>query len=337
MADIVLAIGSSHGPMLSTPPEGWDLRVPDDKRNRHPYRGRSWSFEELVAERAGERLDEQVTLERWRQRHAACRSAISRLAAIFDETRPDIAILFGDDQMECFRHGVVPALGIFYGERFTNREYEEERIARLPPGIAPSLPGHIPPGGAIYPGSPELALHLIRHAQADGFDLCAMKCLPGDETPHAFGFLCRQIMSDRVIPSVPVFINTFYPPNQPTATRCAELGRSLLAAIRSWPQQVRVALLASGGLTHFVIDEAVDQQVLDAIRTRRVEGITRLPESTFQSGTSEIKNWIPVVAAMAELGLPPHVIDYIPCYRSLAGTGNAMGFVYWRAEGATAA
>ncbi|MFT5440911.1 MAG: 3-O-methylgallate 3,4-dioxygenase, partial [Alphaproteobacteria bacterium] len=23
------------------------------------------------------------------------------------------------------------------------------------------------------------------------------------------------------------------------------------------------------------------------------------------------------------------LVDYVPCYRSLAGTGNAMGFLYW--------
>ena len=154
--------------------------------------------------------------------------------------------------------------------------------------------------------------------------------MPNDETPHAFGFLCRQIMSDRVIPSIPVFINTFYPPNQPTAQRCAQLGLSLLSAIRSWPQNLRVVLMASGGLSHFVIDEDIDRRVLGAITSGRVDDITSLPEFTFQSGTSEIKNWIPVVAAMSELGTPAHVVDYVPCYRSLAGTGNAMGFVYWR-------
>ncbi|HVW68896.1 MAG TPA: hypothetical protein VHB68_07960, partial [Steroidobacteraceae bacterium] len=332
MAEIVLAIGSSHGPMLSTPPEGWDLRVPDDRRNRHFFRGRTWTFDELVAARGAEHLDRQITPEMWRQRHATCRRALASLARVFEEARPDIAILFGDDQMECFRHGVVPSLGIFYGDRFINSEYAAERIATLPPGIPQSLPGHIPPGGATYPGSPQLALHLLTCAQADGFDLCAIKHLPDDETPHAFGFLCRQIMNDQVIPSIPIFINTFYPPNQPTAARCARLGSSLVRAIRSWKSDARVALLASGGLTHFVIDEEVDRQVLEAIRAGEVEPITRLPESVFQSGTSEIKNWIPVIAAMSELGVPAQVVDYVPCYRSLAGTGNAMGFVYWRPQ-----
>jgi 3-O-methylgallate 3,4-dioxygenase len=34
---------------------------------------------------------------------------------------------------------------------------------------------------------------------------------------------------------------------------------------------------------------------------------------------------------MADLGYEPNVVDYVPCYRSEAGTGNAMGFAYWRA------
>ena len=39
---------------------------------------------------------------------------------------------------------------------------------------------------------------------------------------------------------------------------------------------------------------------------------------------------MPVAGAMADLGYEPNVIDYVPCYRSMAGTGNAMGFVYWK-------
>jgi 3-O-methylgallate 3,4-dioxygenase len=54
-----------------------------------------------------------------------------------------------------------------------------------------------------------------------------------------------------------------------------------------------------------------------------------LPESCLQSGTSEIKNWIAVAGAMAERGLKMDVLDYVPCYRSEAGTGNAMAFATW--------
>ena len=92
----------------------------------------------------------------------------------------------------------------------------------------------------------------------------------------------------------------------------------------------RVALIASGGLTHFVIDETVDRTFLNALRDKEFEPVFALGEKTFRDGTSEMKNWIPVAGAMAQLGLEPHLLDYVPCYRSEAGTGNAMGFVYWK-------
>jgi hypothetical protein len=330
MAEIVIGIGTSHGPMLSTPPDGWDLRIPDDKRNIHHFRSRTWTFEELIEERRDKHFERQITLDVWKRRHAACRAALNQLATVFERARPDVAILFGDDQMECFKDTMVPAFGVFYGGSFINSEYSAEHLARLPPGIAPSVPGHIPPGGATYPGAPELGRHLIEGLVADGFDITAMPHLPRDLTPHAFGFLCRQIMKDAVIPSVPVFVNTFYPPNQPPAARCAELGRAIARCVREWQTEARVALIASGGLSHFVIDEDLDQLVLDGLRRGDLTEITSLNESVFQSGTSEIKNWIPLAAAMSELGIPATIVDYVPCYRSLAGTGNAMGFAYWQ-------
>jgi hypothetical protein len=49
----------------------------------------------------------------------------------------------------------------------------------------------------------------------------------------------------------------------------------------------------------------------------------------FKVGTAEIKNWYPVIAAMNADGKKFHQVDYVPCYRSEAGTGNAMCFAYW--------
>jgi 3-O-methylgallate 3,4-dioxygenase len=88
-------------------------------------------------------------------------------------------------------------------------------------------------------------------------------------------------------------------------------------------------VIASGGMTHFVLDEAFDNKVLDAMQTGDTATLTSLPEALFQSGTSEIKNWITVAGMMAEAGKKMKLIDYVPCYRSLAGTGSAMGFAQW--------
>jgi 3-O-methylgallate 3,4-dioxygenase len=137
-------------------------------------------------------------------------------------------------------------------------------------------------------------------------------------------------MKDKPVPSVPILINTFYPPNQPTVRRCYAFGKSILKAIKTWKSDARVALFGSGGLTHFVIDESVDQLFFEAMRKRDIASVANLGENIFQAGTSEMKNWVPLAGAMAELGYEPHLVDYVPCYRSPAGTGNAMGFVYWR-------
>jgi len=330
MAKIVLGMGTSHGPMLSTPPEEWGQRATFDRQATHQYQGRSWSFDELLEARKGRFYDREITPDIWRNRHAACRRALAKLAGVFAEVQPDIVVIVGNDHMEMFDESAVPAFSIFWGDEIVNNPYSAEHMARLAPGQAIALPGHIPPNGARYPCVPALGRHLIEAAIAEGFDVAAMKRLPRDETPHAYGFIYRQIMQDRPIPCVPVAVNTYYPPNQPTIHRCYEFGRTLARAIESWENDARVALIGSGGLSHFVIDEDVDGTFLDALRDRQIDPLAALGEATFQSGTSEVKNWVPVAGAMAALDFDLTIVDYVPCYRSVAGTGNAMGFVYWR-------
>ena len=330
MAEIVLGIGTSHGPMLVTDTEIWGARVPNDKLIRHAYKGGSWSFDELLEARAGERLDEQITKDVWDGRQARCQANIERLADIFAEARIDVAVIVGNDQNELYRNSLNPALAVHYGPTITNYEFSPERMKEVPPGVELSLPGYIPRGGAEYPGHPELALAIIKQAIADEFDVAASNAPPRPETPHAWGFVFRRIMRDAPCPSVMVTVNTFFPPNQPSVRRCYEFGQSILEAIREWDSDARVALIASGGLTHFVIDEGVDRTFLTALERKQFDPVFAMGEATFQDGTSEMKNWVPVAGAMSQLGLEPHVLDYIPCYRSAAGTGNAMGFVYWR-------
>ena len=330
MAQIVLGIGTSHGPMLVTDTEQWASRLAFDRKVQHAWRGRSWSFDQLVEARDDQDFARQITPAAMEAHHRRSQLALDRLAEIFAEARIDVALIIGNDQMEIFDKRLVPALGIFHGEVITNHEFPPERMAQLPPGIDLSVPGYIPSGGAEYPGHPELARALIAQAMHDEFDVAALDGLPKPETPHAFGFVYRRIMRDRPVPSVPVLINTFYPPNQPTVKRCYNFGKSLLRGIEAWDSNARVAVIASGGLTHFVIDEAIDQIFLQALRDKDIVGLAELGEATFQDGTSELKNWIPLAGMMADLGLDPEIIDYVPCYRSAAGTGNAMGFVSWQ-------
>ena len=154
-----------------------------------------------------------------------------RLAEVFAQVKPDVAVIIGNDQKEIFRDATTPALSVFFGDTIVNTMMSDERLAALPPGIAVSVPGHIPPGGASYPGAPDLGRHIIETLTADEFDVTVLTQLPHDETPHAFGFIYRQIMLDAVVPSVPVILNAFYPPNQPTVKRCCAIGKSLVKAV----------------------------------------------------------------------------------------------------------
>jgi hypothetical protein len=334
MAKIVLGLATSHGPMLTTPPEQWDQRVNFDRKHAtHAFKGRTYDFEGLVKLRAGEGLDRQITKEKWVERHAQCQRAISALADVFAAAKPDVAVIFGNDQMELFNDAVIPAFAAYWGETIENRIGAEEERGMQAPGVAVAQAGRIPPGGATYPGLPALGRHIIERLMAERYDVASLKRYRAGRgaIPHAYGFVYRQIMRDKVVPSVPLVINTFYPPNQPTVRRCAEFGVSALHAIEAWPDDVRVALIASGGLSHFVIDEDVDNQVLDAIRTGKLDGVEAISESIFQEGTSEVKNWVALMGAMAEKRWQSEIVAYVPCYRSLAGTGNAMGFVHWHA------
>ncbi len=330
MAEIVLGIGTSHGPMLVTPTDKWSGRVPFDMSVEHAWRGGRWNFDQLVKEHAHLNLAAQITPEAMARNEERSQASLDQLADIFAEARIDVAVIIGNDQMEIFDERLIPAFSVFYGATITNYEFSAERMAGLPPGIGDSVKGYIPQGGAEYSGQPDLARSIIAQAMAEDFDVAAMAELPKPETPHAFGFVYRRIMRDAPVPSVPVLVNTFYPPNQPSVRRCYAFGQAVRRGIEAWDSPARVAVFASGGLSHFVIDEDLDQLFLQAIRDRDISRVADMGEAVFQDGTSELKNWVPLAGMMAELGLEPEVIDYVPCYRSEAGTGNAMGFVVWR-------
>ena len=63
---------------------------------------------------------------------------------------------------------------------------------------------------------------------------------------HAFSFLYRRLVPGSKIPMVPVMVNTYYPPNQPTPKRCYAFGQAVRKAVESWDSGKRVAIMASG-------------------------------------------------------------------------------------------
>jgi len=337
MAKLITALACSHGPMLATPPDMWHLRAGADQKNpAHWFRGQSMDFEALLDARGADVAKFTAAIEpaEKQRRYDACQQALDILARRFADNRPDVVILLGNDQREVFKEDLTPAFTVYAGEQIPNLPLTEAQIARLPPGIAIAEAGHCPPGGAVYSGAPQVADALIASLMDAHFDVARSAQLPGWQDrqhgiPHAFGFLYRRLMRDDPPPSVPLFINVGIAPNQPRTARCLALGHALHEAIAALPDDLTVGVLASGGLTHFVIDEALDQQVLAAFAAHDEAALAAVPEAMFQGNTAEIKNWYPLAALMHDLSWRMHLVDYVPCYRSPAGTGNAMGFAYW--------
>jgi 3-O-methylgallate 3,4-dioxygenase len=308
MADVVLGIGHSHTPQISVSPEEW------------PNLGKT----EQVSRTIPENLDAQLQVDCFREKHARVQGAVKQLGQVLRGADLDAIVIFGDDQHEQFTDENLPAIAIYHGESV------EIHARQARPGTNfPTL--HLEPTANEYPNASGLATHLIASLAEQEFDVTRSNRLrEGRGIGHAFSFLYQRLWPECSVPIVPVMINTYFPPNQPTPKRCHDLGIAIRNAVGSWNGGQRVGVLASGGLSHIVIDEEIDQQALSALKAKDVAGLHALPRDLLVGGTSEILNWVALDGAVGPL--PMTLIDYIPGYRSRPSTGCAMAFAYWQAQ-----
>lgn len=321
MAEIVIAAGSSHGPSIQSTPEHWARLGEGDTRDPR------FDFEALKRE-ARPGLEKELTLDVWRTRHAAARNALKTLNRELRAARLDVVVVISNV------HRVYPAdhhpvFGVFRAENFpvTTRadrpfnpddRFINEDMRPKDKNVV-TAQGHAP-----------LANHLIETLIADDFDVACLDQLPdGKALDDAFTFTYDWMLGDRAVPMVPFFLSRDLP-NQPHPKRCHALGAALGRAIRSFPGNLRVGLIASGGLSHQFLDEDLDRQVIVALTGGRAGDLTSLDRARLNRGpgTPEILNWIAVASAMAPAAL--ELIDYVPAYRSLASTGHGLTFGIWR-------
>jgi OH-DDVA oxygenase/3-O-methylgallate 3,4-dioxygenase len=77
------------------------------------------------------------------------------------------------------------------------------------------------------------------------------------------------------------------------------------------------------------LDQEFDRTFVAALKKRDKTFLTSIPLKELQSGTSELKSWISLAGLLEDAKADMHEIDYVPCYRSPAGTGTANGFYWW--------
>jgi hypothetical protein len=318
MASIVLGLGTSHGSQVSLTPDWWPKHGELDRKRTN--------YDELVQDR-GNSLATELTPEVWERKYDAVQDAVRRLGTELQAAELDAVIVVGDDQAELYTQDNMPAMAVFWGEQVADIPRD---MAGVPESRAAAMWAKHAPEREEYPVPTGLARHVVERLVAGGFDVAQIRQQPeGKSLGHAFTFVRLRLMGDRVIPIIPIMLNTYFPPNQPTAARCYALGAAIREAVAAWPEDMRVGVVASGGLSHFVVDEDLDRGLLKAIESRDAEAIGAIPEEKLQSGSSEIKNWIVAAGALTDLRF--EVVDYVPGYRSAAGTGCGMAFARWTA------
>jgi 3-O-methylgallate 3,4-dioxygenase len=330
MAKIVFAAGTSHTPMLLAADETLPRFAETDRRMKHRDRdGRPVTYGDLL-ERADPKLAGMVAPEHLVARQNVARAAVRRLRQAVGAAALDALVVFGDDQNESYRDDCRPMFAIYCGATIRNGNAQHTTYNDMPEWYIRNRAAFFEPvEPRDYPADAALAAHLAETLSDGDFDVAVSKSLrPGEGEGHAMAYVHRHVMDPEApVAIVPVFLNTYYPPNQPSPRRCYRLGEAVRRAVEAYSGAARVGVLASGGLSHFLVDEDLDRAILKALAGKDGALLQSLPRNKLHAGSSEILNWV-TLAGAAE-GLDLNWSEYVPGYRTPAGTGTGMSFATW--------
>jgi aromatic ring-opening dioxygenase catalytic subunit (LigB family) len=303
-------MASSHA-FAVLEPERWDeLR----ERNRRVY-----------AERRGSEapVHPRVSEETWNDietRYGRVRNGLLELRRTIRETKPDALLVIGDDQNENFTSQNVPQLAIYTG----NETVLFDRLAKI---------------ARTYPCDGATARVVLEEAIKAGFDLSFSESFPESRLlSHAHAEpLMRILLPDADIPIVPIYVNAIHWPG-PTPARCYAFGQVIGDIIRNRLGDKRIALYASGGLSHFTagypwrvyrgpfgygaISEDFDRKIIGWMTRGQVDQIAKLTSNELlDNGDIEFRSWIIAIGAVG--AMPAEMLAYEPLYRGLMGMGVA--------------
>lgn len=208
-----------------------------------------------------------------------------RIGKTLMDRRAEALIVFGNDHLQAFFLDRNPALAVGVASRFWAGRSE------------PWLPER--DGGR--PGDAALGTYLLKALLADGFDPTVCHELPLDHSV----VVPLYRMGDPPIPIVPVHQNTVAPPLAP-ASRAFELGRAVRRALDAYQGVRRVAVLGTGGPSHWIgtpemgqIDEAWDRRVIELCVQGRADALAKWTQAEIDAagnGAHEIRNYLAAAA-----------------------------------------
>jgi len=224
----------------------------------------------------------------------AAAAAIQELGKALDETKPDVILMFGADHVETFSVTCVPTFAIVAGNRaiakFAGREH--------------NLPIHR-----------EMAEDILNKLVVDhDFDMAYSE---DAELGHAFSIPFEFLIGTRDIPVIPFFTNVYVPP-LPTPRRCEALGKAVAQIVKG--RKERVAIVASGGMSHFPgttkytsPEFDFDRWLVAQMEAGNANALLDMTGSQLDEvGNTEMLNWAVMFGAIgARAG---ELIDYIPTW-----------------------
>ena len=178
------------------------------------------------------------------------------------------------------------------------------------------------------PGHAGLGRHLLNYALNADFDPSYSQRAMID---HGIGIPIWRMGFDEVPAIVPVFVNLVEPPF-PTPRRCLAWGHMIRDAIEAYPEDLRVVVLGTGGLSHSIgeptmgdIDEPFDHACIEMFQTGKSDAeiaasLDRMLAQTGNGG-AELRSWCIAHAAAGGKGFD--LIGYTPMPETLIGCGVA--------------
>lgn len=239
--------------------------------------------------------------------------AFQELGRRLKKANPDILVVVSPDHWANFFLDNYPAVCIGVGE-----------TSEGPP--EPWMKGY--PHRELR-GHPGFASHLLKEALKQGFEPSQSHRLKLD---HGSCIPLWRMELAKMPALVPLLVNSIEPP-MPSLTRCLEWGKLLRKAIGSFPGDLRIGVLATGGLSHSIgektmgaIHEDFDRKTIKLFSASE-RSLVRYLEKELSSrgnGSEEVRNWL--VAHGAARGKGFELVDYLPVPAVIVG----CGFASWR-------
>jgi len=229
------------------------------------------------------------------------------------DKKPDVLFFIYNDHVSSFFFDHYSAFSLGVGER--HEVADEGGGARDLPALA---------------GHPALARHIGRSLVADEFDMSFFQDRALDHGVFSpMSLLCPHEPA-WPIPVVPLQVGVLQSP-VPSARRCYRLGQALRRAIESYPDDIEVAIVATGGLSHQVHGEragfnntAWDAQFLDLIENDPVR-LTEMTQAELATlggmEGAEVIMWLVMRGALSSNVRKTHQSYYLP---SMTGIATAI-------------